>query len=221
MVWTTRVSLERYSEVTFSFISSVFKLFRNASLYGSVDDCASIEILDTPFGVLVLPIGIHRFDVIGFLFFLFAIYLWRKIRTFSWSFFFVPASFCVIEFDDVKYLITFIASAICIFCLSTRSKCKKKTKKQFKSIKLISILETAPLQIFSSILFKRLYYTIYFKPWLSLHSENSQATRIHLKFLSQNDIICLINKINRLTDYTYIVKLSSVVVWTKLNSALQ
>lgn len=127
MVWTTRVSLERYSEVTFSFISSVFKLFRNASLYGSVDDCASIEILDTPFGVLVLPIGIHRFDVIGFLFFLLAIYLWRKIRTFSWSFFFVPASFCVIEFDDVKYLITFIASAICIFCLSTRSKCKKKT----------------------------------------------------------------------------------------------
>lgn len=98
---------------------------------------------------------------------------------------------------------------------------KKKPKKQFKSIKLISILETAPLQIFSSILFKRLYYTIYFKPWLSLHSENGQAIRIHLKFLSQNDIICLINKINRLTDYIYIVKLSSVVVWTKLNSALQ
>lgn len=98
---------------------------------------------------------------------------------------------------------------------------KKKNKKQFKSIKLISILETAPLQIFSSILFKRLYYTIYFKSWLSLHSENGQAVRIHLKFLSQNDIICLINKINRLTDYIYIVKLSSVVVWTKLNSALQ
>lgn len=94
-------------------------------------------------------------------------------------------------------------------------------KKQFKSIKLISILETAPLQIFSSFLFKRIYYTIYFKPWLSLHSENGQAIRIHLKFLSQNDIICLINKIIRLTDYIYIVKLSSVVVWTKLNSALQ
>lgn len=97
----------------------------------------------------------------------------------------------------------------------------KKKKNQFKSIKLISILETAPLQIFSSFLFKRIYYTIYFKPWLSLHSENGQAIRIHLKFLSQNDIICLINKINRLTDYIYIVKLSSVVVWTKLNSALQ
>lgn len=98
---------------------------------------------------------------------------------------------------------------------------KKKNQKQFKSIKLISILETAPLQIFSSFLFKRIYYTIYFKPCLSLHSENGQAIRIHLKFLSQNDIICLINKINRLTDYIYIVKLSSVVVWTKLNSALQ
>lgn len=97
----------------------------------------------------------------------------------------------------------------------------KKKPKQFKSIKLISILETAPLQIFSSFLFKRIYYTIYFKPWLSLLSENGQAIRIHLKFLSQNDIICLINKINRLTDYIYIVKLSSVVVWTKLNSALQ
>lgn len=96
-----------------------------------------------------------------------------------------------------------------------------KKKNQFKSIKLISILETALLQIFSSFLFKRIYYTIYFKPWLSLHSENGQAIRIHLKFLSQNDIICLINKINRLTDYIYIVKLSSVVVWTKLNSALQ
>lgn len=98
---------------------------------------------------------------------------------------------------------------------------QKKNKKQFKSIKLISILETAPLQIFSSFVFKRIYYTIYFKPWLSLHSENGQAIRIHLKFLSQNDIICLINKINRLTDNIYIVKLSSVVVWTKLNSALQ
>lgn len=96
-----------------------------------------------------------------------------------------------------------------------------KKKNQFKSIKLISILETAPLQIFSSFLFKRIYYTIYFKPWLTLHSENGQAIRIHLKFLSQNDIICSINKINRLTDYIYIVKLSSVVVWTKLNSALQ
>lgn len=126
MVWMIWVSLERYLEVMFFFISSVFKLFWNVFLYGFVDDCVSIEILDILFGVLVLLIGIYWFDVIGFLFFLFVIYLWRKIWIFSWSFFFVFVLFCVIEFDDVKYFIIFIVLAICIFCLLIRFKCKKK-----------------------------------------------------------------------------------------------
>lgn len=124
MVWMIWVSLERYLEVMFFFISSVFKLFWNVFLYGFVDDCVSIEILDILFGVLVLLIGIYWFDVIGFLFFLFVIYLWRKIWIFSWSFFFVFVLFCVIEFDDVKYFIIFIVLVICIFCLLIRFKCK-------------------------------------------------------------------------------------------------
>lgn len=124
MVWMIWVSLERYLEVMFFFINSVFKLFWNVFLYGFVDDCVSIEILDILFGVLVLLIGIYWFDVIGFLFFLFVIYLWRKIWIFSWSFFFVFVLFCVIEFDDVKYFIIFIVLVICIFCLLIRFKCK-------------------------------------------------------------------------------------------------
>lgn len=128
MVWMIWVSLERYLEVMFFFISSVFKLFWNVFLYGFVDDCVSIEILDILFGVLVLLIGIYWFDVIGFLFFLFVIYLWRKIWIFSWSFFFVFVLFCVIEFDEVKYFIIFIVLVICIFCLLIRFKCKKKNK---------------------------------------------------------------------------------------------
>lgn len=128
MVWMIWVSLERYLEVMFFFISNVFKLFWNVFLYGFVDDCVSIEILDILFGVLVLLIGIYWFDVIGFLFFLFVIYLWRKIWIFSWSFFFVFVLFCVIEFDDVKYFIIFIVLVICIFCLLIRFKCKKKIK---------------------------------------------------------------------------------------------